>query len=102
MLPGGHLIARARLQQPPTHEGFEHAAAVRAASPRSATACIYRRQSLHAAMWDRRFRQDVSTLSLLSVSLRRVRSAGKTASAQRPLSRQSGRSHGHKVAGKLE
>jgi hypothetical protein len=53
-------------------------------------------------MWDRRFRQDVSTLSLLLVRFRRVRSAGKTASAQRPLSRRSGRSHGHKVAGKLE
>jgi hypothetical protein len=36
-------------------------------------------------MWDRRFRQDVSTLSLLLVSFRRVRSAGKTTSAQRPL-----------------
>jgi len=27
MLPGEHLVARARLQQPPTHEGFEHPAA---------------------------------------------------------------------------
>jgi hypothetical protein len=45
-------------------------------------------------MWDRRSRQHVSTLSLLFISFRRVRSAGKTASAQRPLSRQSARSHG--------
>jgi hypothetical protein len=70
-------------------------------APGSATACIHRMLSLRAAMWEGRLRQNMSTFSRFFVGIGRVRSASKIASAQRPLSRQSGCSHGRAATSAL-